>query len=119
MSASLSENIDLLLLQPESRSRNYVSKVEVEGGGVQHIAGLKTMSLEDPDKNWEMFSNWADSVRSFPQVTEKKVRGKARCGMSKVTLNLKGGYCVKDLAPSGGETTDCMNFEARLGKLDL
>lgn len=59
----------------------------MDGGGVQHIAGLKTMSLDDPDKNWEMYSNWADSVRSFPQVIKQKVRGMQR-EILKVMLDL-------------------------------
>ncbi|XP_076586996.1 complement component C7 [Chaetodon auriga] len=56
-----------------SRS-NHVAKVDVEGGGIQHIAALKTMQLSDPNRNWEMYSNWADSVRSSPQVTKRKLR---------------------------------------------
>ncbi|XP_019958304.2 complement component C7 [Paralichthys olivaceus] len=53
---------------------NAVRKVEVEGGGVQHIAALKNMQLNDPGRNWEMYSNWADSVRSFPNVIKQKLR---------------------------------------------
>lgn len=55
-----------------------MARVDVDGGGVQHIAGLQTMSLDDPNKNWEMYSNWADSVRSFPKVIKQKVRGTQR-----------------------------------------
>uniref|UniRef100_H3C1J3 Complement component C7 n=1 Tax=Tetraodon nigroviridis TaxID=99883 RepID=H3C1J3_TETNG len=57
-----------------TRSGNHLSRVDVVGGGVQHSAALSTMSLDDPNKNWEMYSNWADSVRSFPQVTKQKLR---------------------------------------------
>uniref|UniRef100_A0A672GY84 Complement component C7 n=1 Tax=Salarias fasciatus TaxID=181472 RepID=A0A672GY84_SALFA len=60
---------------PSSRlSTNRVIKVDVEGGGISHIAALKTMQLSDHDKNWEMYSNWADSVRSFPQIIKQKLR---------------------------------------------
>uniref|UniRef100_A0A3Q0R5G1 Complement component C7 n=1 Tax=Amphilophus citrinellus TaxID=61819 RepID=A0A3Q0R5G1_AMPCI len=57
-----------------SSRNNKVDKVDVEGGGVSHIAALKRMSLAYPDRNWEMYSNWADSVRSFPQVVKQKLR---------------------------------------------
>lgn len=58
----------------ENYRNNNVKKVDVEGGGVSHIAALKMMSLDNPDRNWEMYSNWADSVRSFPQVIKQKLR---------------------------------------------
>eukprot|EP00066_Takifugu_rubripes_P008599 XP_003974907.2 PREDICTED: complement component C7-like [Takifugu rubripes] len=61
-------------LSTGDRKRNHLSRVDVDGGGVQHIAALKTMNLDDPNRNWEMYSNWADSVRSFPQVTKQKLR---------------------------------------------
>lgn len=57
-----------------STRNSQVKRVDVEGGGIQHIAALKTMQLADPNRNWEMYSNWADSVRSFPQVTKQKLR---------------------------------------------
>ncbi|XP_069555659.1 complement component C7 isoform X1 [Brachyistius frenatus] len=49
-------------------------KVDVNGGGISHIAALKMMQPSEPDKNWEMYSNWADSVRSFPQITKQTLR---------------------------------------------
>ncbi|KAM6931014.1 LOW QUALITY PROTEIN: complement component C7 [Xenentodon cancila] len=56
-------------------SRNdEVAKVDVEGGGVSHITALKTIQLDNPNKNWEMYSNWAESVRSFPQIIKQKLR---------------------------------------------
>uniref|UniRef100_A0A3Q1IVF6 Complement component C7 n=1 Tax=Anabas testudineus TaxID=64144 RepID=A0A3Q1IVF6_ANATE len=55
-------------------SRNEVNKVYVDGGDVKHIAALKSMALTDPAKNWEIYSNWADSIRSFPQITNQKLR---------------------------------------------
>lgn len=54
-------------------TKNVVNKVDVEGGDIKHIAALKTMQLSDPAKNWETYSNWADSIRSFPQITNQKV----------------------------------------------
>lgn len=53
-----------------------MKRVDVKGGGIGHIAALKAMQLNDPNKNWEMYSNWAESVRSFPQVTKQKVKEK-------------------------------------------
>ncbi len=46
----------------------------MEGGDLQHIAALKTMEINSENKNWEMYSNWADSVRSLPKVIKQKVR---------------------------------------------
>ncbi len=54
-----------------------MKRVDVVGGDVQFIAPLKRMQTDDPAKNWEVYSNWADSVRSFPKVTKQKVRGKS------------------------------------------
>ncbi|XP_044052033.1 complement component C7 isoform X2 [Siniperca chuatsi] len=53
---------------------NIMKRVDVQGGGIEHIAPLKTMQVTDPDKNWEMYSNWAESVRSFPKVIKQKLR---------------------------------------------
>uniref|UniRef100_A0A3Q3K8P3 Complement component C7 n=2 Tax=Monopterus albus TaxID=43700 RepID=A0A3Q3K8P3_MONAL len=53
---------------------NQVKKVDVEGGDIQHIAAVKTMQLNNPEKNWEIYSNWAESIRSFPKVTKQKLR---------------------------------------------
>lgn len=50
--------------------------VDVQGGGIEHIAPLENMQVADPDKNWEMYSNWAESVRSFPKVIKQKVKVK-------------------------------------------
>uniref|UniRef100_A0A669CNY5 Complement component C7 n=1 Tax=Oreochromis niloticus TaxID=8128 RepID=A0A669CNY5_ORENI len=48
--------------------------LDVEGGGVSHIAALNMMNLDNPERNWEMYLNWAESVRSFPQVIKQKLR---------------------------------------------
>lgn len=53
---------------------NNLKKVDVEGGGVSHIAALNMMNLDNPERNWEMYLNWAESVRSFPQVIKQKLR---------------------------------------------
>ncbi|XP_033474866.2 complement component C7 [Epinephelus lanceolatus] len=54
--------------------RNNIQRVDVQGGGISQVAALKGIQPSDPDKNWERFSNWADSVRSFPQVTKQTLR---------------------------------------------
>ncbi|XP_068460681.1 complement component C7 [Clinocottus analis] len=56
-----------------SRSNN-VKKVNAQGGDVQHIAALASVRLSDPDRNWEMYSNWAESVKLFPDVTNQTLR---------------------------------------------
>lgn len=50
-----------------------MAKVDVEGGGLSHSAALQRMQLDDASKNWEMYSNWADSIRSFPKIIKQKV----------------------------------------------
>lgn len=49
------------------------------GGGPAHIAALENMQLADLDRNWEMYSNWADSIRSFPVIIKQKVMIKILC----------------------------------------
>lgn len=50
-----------------------MKKVAVKGGGISHSAGLQAMQPANPERNWEYYSNWADSVRSFPSVIKQKV----------------------------------------------
>lgn len=57
-----------------TETSNNVDKVFVDGGDPSHIEALKTMDLTDPKKNWELYSNWAESVRSFPQIIKQKLR---------------------------------------------
>ncbi|KAM3867454.1 complement component C7 [Diretmus argenteus] len=49
-----------------------VRSVKAEGGASQHIAA--NMDITNPAKNWETYSNWAESVRSFPVVIKQKLR---------------------------------------------
>lgn len=55
-----------------------MQKVAVKGGDVSHTAALERINLDYPDRNWEMYSNWADSVGSFPQVIKQKVKRKIK-----------------------------------------
>lgn len=57
-----------------SRSGNEVARVDVVGGGLGHSAGLKRIHPDHLERNWEMYSNWADSVRSFPNIIKQKLR---------------------------------------------
>lgn len=57
-----------------TNNNNVVRQVDLEGGDPQHIAALKRMDLTNWDESWEMYSNWAESVRSFPQVVKQKLR---------------------------------------------
>lgn len=66
-------SLQMLFSKIVSSSGNQVKRVDVVGGGIQHSAALKTMQLDDQNKNWEMYSNWADSIRHFPQVIKQKV----------------------------------------------
>ncbi|GAA6223149.1 complement component C7-like [Lates japonicus] len=53
---------------------NVMNKVYVDGGGPQFIAALQSMQFDHPERNWEMYSNWADSIRSFPKIIKQKLR---------------------------------------------
>uniref|UniRef100_A0A8C2ZVV4 Complement component C7 n=1 Tax=Cyclopterus lumpus TaxID=8103 RepID=A0A8C2ZVV4_CYCLU len=57
-----------------SSGNNNVKNVNVQGGDTQYIAALTNMKLSEPDKNWKMYSNWAESVRFFPDVTKQTLR---------------------------------------------
>ncbi|XP_047447611.1 complement component C7 [Mugil cephalus] len=50
------------------------TNVDVDGGAVSLIAALKRMQANDVDSNWKMYSDWAESVGSFPVVIKQKVR---------------------------------------------
>uniref|UniRef100_A0A8C7TEE0 Complement component C7 n=1 Tax=Oncorhynchus mykiss TaxID=8022 RepID=A0A8C7TEE0_ONCMY len=63
------------LPNPPSISRSdTVKKVDVEGGATAHIAALKALDLNTPGRNWDMYKNWAESVRTFPAVIKRKMR---------------------------------------------
>ncbi|CAL8345013.1 unnamed protein product [Lota lota] len=47
-------------------------KTEVKGG--LHITGLYNLDLSKTAKNWKAYTDWADSVTSFPVVTNQKLR---------------------------------------------
>lgn len=57
-----------------NKGDNNVHRVDVDGGTPGQIAALETIQPSDLDKNWEIYSNWADSIRSFPKVTKQKLR---------------------------------------------
>lgn len=74
-------------------NRNEVKRVDLVGGSAQHTEALKVMDLDNPDQNWVMYSNWADSIRSFPEVIKQTLRPlselvkEVQCaGMKKVYL---------------------------------
>uniref|UniRef100_A0A3B4Y6I9 Complement component C7 n=1 Tax=Seriola lalandi dorsalis TaxID=1841481 RepID=A0A3B4Y6I9_SERLL len=53
---------------------NEKPNVRVEGGDPQYGIPLEAMRPYDQNRNQELYSNWADSIRSFPKVTKKKLR---------------------------------------------
>ncbi|XP_029999503.1 complement component C7 isoform X3 [Sphaeramia orbicularis] len=53
---------------------NIRPNVNIAGGSLQNIAALQAMDFSNPEQNWEMYTNWAESVRSFPQVTKQKLQ---------------------------------------------
>ncbi|KAK0152615.1 Complement component C7 [Merluccius polli] len=47
-------------------------KTEVKGG--RRITALYNIDLSNPSSNWRAYSDWADSITSFPVVTKHKLR---------------------------------------------
>ncbi|KAI4820257.1 hypothetical protein KUCAC02_028241 [Chaenocephalus aceratus] len=64
-------------ITPESvditRTSN-VPKVDVKGGGSEQTAALMLIQPSSPDSNWEVYSNWVESIGSFPDVMKKTLR---------------------------------------------
>ncbi|XP_020787998.2 LOW QUALITY PROTEIN: complement component C7 [Boleophthalmus pectinirostris] len=52
----------------------FVGKVTPEGGSDALIAQLQNMEISTPEANWRAYTDWADSVRSFPKVINSKLR---------------------------------------------
>ncbi|KAM9392033.1 complement component C7 [Pholidichthys leucotaenia] len=50
------------------------ARVYPVGGGGPQITALMNMPLDDIDSNWRMYSDWADSIGSFPAITKQKLR---------------------------------------------
>uniref|UniRef100_A0AAQ4NZZ2 Complement component C7 n=1 Tax=Gasterosteus aculeatus aculeatus TaxID=481459 RepID=A0AAQ4NZZ2_GASAC len=49
-------------------------KVNVIGGDTTFIAALSLLDLENPERNGEIYENWASSVKDFPEVIDQKLR---------------------------------------------
>uniref|UniRef100_A0AAY5KLV0 Complement component C7 n=1 Tax=Esox lucius TaxID=8010 RepID=A0AAY5KLV0_ESOLU len=66
---------ELTLPRPPSINRvDAVADVDLEGGSNANIAALKSLDLTNPSGNWNLFKNWAESVRTFPTVIKQKIR---------------------------------------------
>lgn len=83
---------------------NVMNKVYVDGGGPQFIAALQSMQFDNPERNWEMYSNWADSITSFPKVIKQKVRGSKRSSMNFKSLNSMLDLLCMDFRVSNYQT---------------
>uniref|UniRef100_A0A7N8YQG0 Complement component C7 n=1 Tax=Mastacembelus armatus TaxID=205130 RepID=A0A7N8YQG0_9TELE len=86
---------------------NLVKNVDVQGGGIQHIAALKTMQLHDTGKNWQMYSDWADSITSFPKVTKQKLRPLSELVKEVQCAGVKKLYLRKAIEQYLSETDPC------------
>ncbi|XP_072290003.1 complement component C7 [Eucyclogobius newberryi] len=53
---------------------SFVGKVAPDGGSPGLIAQLQNMEISTPEKNWQAYTDWADSIRSFPVVIKQKLR---------------------------------------------
>lgn len=54
--------------------RRMPMNVHTVGGDPGLQAALLVMDLENPEKNGEMYDNWASSVKDFPDVVDQKVK---------------------------------------------
>ncbi|XP_008334267.1 complement component C7 [Cynoglossus semilaevis] len=91
----------------EHFQRSQIKKVDVEGGGVEHIEALKTMNINNAERNWEMYSNWADSLRSFPQVTKQKIRPLSELVKEVQCAGVKKLYLQKAIDQYLAESDSC------------
>ncbi|PWA29244.1 hypothetical protein CCH79_00019672 [Gambusia affinis] len=57
-----------------SQSKKMPIKVKVFGGDPQFIGALSVLDLQKPEANGEIYSNWASSVKDFPDVINQKLR---------------------------------------------
>ncbi|KAA0720003.1 Complement component C7 [Triplophysa tibetana] len=58
----------------ENSNRQMALKTDIIGGHTAYIAGLSLIDLENPEKNQQMYSNWAGSVKDLPKVIKQKLR---------------------------------------------
>uniref|UniRef100_A0A3B4ATM9 Complement component C7 n=1 Tax=Periophthalmus magnuspinnatus TaxID=409849 RepID=A0A3B4ATM9_9GOBI len=65
---------DWFLVVKLSNKTSFVHRVTAEGGGDALIAQLQNMAISTPEANWRAYTNWADSLRSFPKVIKSKLR---------------------------------------------
>ncbi|XP_068167539.1 complement component C7 [Antennarius striatus] len=84
-----------------------LKRVDVKGGGISQIAQLETMKPADVEKNWESYSNWADSVRSFPQVTNQKLRPLSELVKEVQCAGVKKLYLRRAIEQYLSETDSC------------
>ncbi|XP_041826210.1 complement component 7b [Melanotaenia boesemani] len=68
------ENIKKALESSYSKSTDKMPiKVHVFGGDPSFIAALSVLDLENPEANGQIYSEWASSVRDFPDIIDQKL----------------------------------------------
>ncbi|KAK3523897.1 hypothetical protein QTP70_015725 [Hemibagrus guttatus] len=58
----------------EQSSQTMPVKTNIIGGHGAYVAGLGQLDLENPERNYDMYTKWAGSVKDFPQVIKLKLR---------------------------------------------
>uniref|UniRef100_W5KNX8 Complement component C7 n=2 Tax=Astyanax mexicanus TaxID=7994 RepID=W5KNX8_ASTMX len=58
----------------QQSSQTMPVKTNVVGGYSAYVAGLGRLDLDNPERNQDMYSKWAGSVKDFPQVIKQKLR---------------------------------------------
>lgn len=86
---------------------NSAHGVDIAGGAPAHIAALGNMQPDTLDKNWEMYSNWADSIRSFPKVTKQKLRPLSELVKEVQCAGVKKLYLRRAIEQYIGESDPC------------
>ncbi|KAK7934269.1 hypothetical protein WMY93_005165 [Mugilogobius chulae] len=90
---------------------SFVGKVTPEGGSDALIAQLQHMEISTPEANWRAYTDWADSVRSFPKVIKSKrylsESDPCHClPCDKNGLAVMNNYICKCIPKPGSETED-------------
>ncbi|XP_028270432.1 complement component C7 [Parambassis ranga] len=82
-------------------------KANAEGGDTSKIAALNNIKPNDLEKNWQLYSDWAESVGSFPHVTEQKLRPLSELVKEVQCAGLKKLYLRRAIEQYLTETDTC------------
>ena len=82
MKSNLAKNRLDCHFSTENGVNNLPIQINVFGGDPSFIAALSVLDLENPEANGQVYSDWASSVRDFPDVIDQKVGATYVLGVS-------------------------------------